>query len=86
MKTAAPATAAHPSTRIDPRGLHANPGTKTGDVRHPAAHRPNNSGPAGVAIVEQKAAAELQTITPSNLELLRLAGRYSIPQEWYDET
>ncbi len=32
-----------------------------------------------------KAAAELERITPPNAELLKLADRCPAPQEWYDE-
>ncbi len=32
-----------------------------------------------------KAAAELERITPRNTELLKLADRFPAPQEWYDE-
>ncbi len=29
--------------------------------------------------------ADLEQLTPSNVELLELAERYPAPQEWYDE-
>ncbi|MHC4404803.1 MAG: hypothetical protein ACYTG0_34575 [Planctomycetota bacterium] len=34
---------------------------------------------------EAEAQAELDRITPTNAELLRLAERFPAPQEWYDE-
>lgn len=38
-----------------------------------------------IAEQKRKAAEELKRTTPSNAELLKLAGNYEPPQEWYDE-
>ena len=36
-------------------------------------------------IEESEAQAKLESITPSNAKLLKLAERFPAPQEWYDE-
>jgi len=57
-------------------------------IRHlladsPPPRRPNRNHPINPA--DPALREELDKLTPSNAELLKLAGRFPAPQDWYDE-